>query len=80
MSTYLTRGFVLRMQPWRENARRCVVLTEGSGKLELVVAGGQKSISKLAPHLQPFSEVELMVAPGQKLDHLAAASLRRVYL
>ncbi|MBI5466506.1 MAG: DNA repair protein RecO C-terminal domain-containing protein, partial [Candidatus Kerfeldbacteria bacterium] len=47
---------------------------------ELVVAGGQKSISKLAPHLQPFSEVELMVAPGQKLDHLAAASLRRVYL
>ena len=80
MSTYLTRGFVLRMQPWRENARRYVVLTEASGKLDLVVAGGQKPMSKLAPHLQPFSEVELMVAPGQKLDHLAAARMLCVYL
>ena len=80
MSTYLTTGFVLRMQPWRENARRYVVFTESYGKVELILAGGQKLVSKLASHLQPFSEVELMVAPGQKLDYLAGANLRQVYL
>jgi DNA repair protein RecO len=80
MSTYLTRGFVLRMQPWRENARRYVVFTQLVGKIEVILAGGQKLVSKLASHLQPFSEVELMVAPGQKLDHLAGANLRQVYL
>ena len=80
MSTYLTTGFVLRQQPWREHDRLYTVLTERHGRLELIGAGTAKLNSKLSPHLQPFAEVELMVAHGKQLDRLAGARLSATYL
>lgn len=56
------------------------MFTERQGKVELIAAGSQKSSSKLAPHLAPFSEVEVMVARGKQFDRLASASVRQVYL
>ena len=80
MSTYLTTGFVLRQRPWREHDRLYTVLTEGYGRLDLIGAGTAKPNSKLSPHLQPFAEVELMVARGKQLDRLAGAQLSTSYL
>ncbi len=79
MSTYLTTGFVLKSVPWREHDRLYRVFTDKYGKLELIAAGSRKVGSKLSPHLQPFCDVELMVARGKKLDRLAAARLGKVY-
>lgn len=80
MSTYLTTGFVLRVQPWRENDRLYTLLTHMHGKVDVIAAGTKKSNSKLSPHLQPFAEVELMVARGKRIDRLAAARLVQSYL
>ena len=80
MSTYVTTGFVLSARPWREGDRLYTLLTEAYGKIEAVAAGSKKISSKLAPHLAPFSEVEVMVARGKRLDRLASANVRQMYL
>ncbi len=80
MSTYLTSGFVLRSSPWREHDRLYRVFTDHYGKLELIAAGSRKIVSKLSPHLQPFCDVEIMVARGKKIDRLAAAHINHIYL
>jgi DNA repair protein RecO (recombination protein O) len=78
MSTFVTTGYVLRVIPWREYDRLYTVLTADHGKLQLVAAGTRKLSSKLSPHLQPFSEVEFMVANGRARGRLASAVVRDV--
>jgi len=80
MSTYLTTGYVMKARPWRERDRLYTVLTDKYGKINLLATGSQKSVSKLAGHLLPFAQVELMVARGKRLDHLATARLVKVFL
>ncbi len=80
MSTYVTTGFVLNARAWREGDRLYTIYTERQGKVELIAAGSQKSASKLAPHLAPFAQVEVMVARGKQFDRLAGASVHEVYL
>ncbi len=78
MSTFVTTGYVLNVRPWREYDRLYTVLTPDHGKLELVAAGARKLSSKLSPHLQPFCEVEVMVANGRARGRLASAVVRDV--
>ncbi len=80
MSTYLATGLVLHSRPFREGDRLYTLYTARHGKLELIAAGSQKFTSKLSPNLQPFAEVEVMVARGKLLDRLASASLQELYL
>jgi DNA repair protein RecO len=80
MSTYITTGFVLNSKAWREGDRLYTIFTEREGKIELIAAGARKAVSKLSSHLQPFAEVELMVARGKQLDRLASANLKELYL
>lgn len=80
MATYMTSGFVLNAKPWRERDRLYTILTEHEGKVEVIAAGSRKLSSKLAPHLAPFGEVEVMVARGKQLDRLAGANVRELYL
>jgi DNA repair protein RecO len=80
MSTYVTTGFVLNSKAWREGDRLYTIFTEREGKIELIAAGARKAVSKLSSHLQPFGEVELMVARGKQLDRLASANLKQLYL
>lgn len=80
MATYLTNGFVLRARAHKQNDRMYTVFTERRGKLDLVATSSRKILSKLAPHLVPFGEIELMIAIGKKRDKLAGASLKKIYL
>ncbi len=80
MSTFLTTGFVLNSRPWREGDRIYTLFTDSAGKVEAIVAGSRKVISKLSPQLPPFSEVEIMVARGRQHDRLASASIKQTYL
>lgn len=80
MATYVTTGFVLNARAWREGDRLYTMYTERHGKVELIAAGSQKTSSKLAPHLAPFAQVELMVARGKQFDRLASASVCEVFL
>lgn len=80
MSTYITTGVVLRARSHKQNDRLYTVFTERRGKLELVATGSRKILSKLAPHLVMFGEVELVVAPGKRHDKLAGAALKKIYL
>jgi DNA repair protein RecO (recombination protein O) len=80
MSTYLTTGFVLRSRAFREADRLYTLYTKDRGKLQLLAAGSLKLASKLAPNMQTFAEVEVMIARGRERDRLAAAKLTSHYL
>jgi len=71
--TYNTKGVVLRRSDHRDNDRLFVIYTESYGKLEVVARGTKKILSKLNPHLEPLTQVNLMVAKGKGYDKLANA-------
>lgn len=77
MSTYATTGLVLQVRPHRESSRLYTIYTRDFGKIEAVATGSLKISSKLAPHLLPLNEVEIMVAKGKVWDRLAGAKLVR---
>ncbi|MFA4936926.1 MAG: DNA repair protein RecO [Patescibacteria group bacterium] len=80
MSTYTTTGIVLRARSHRQNDRLYTIFTERRGKVEAVATSSRKILSKLAPHLVIFGEVQVQVAPGKKYDKLAGAELKRIFL
>lgn len=75
MSTYVTEGLVLSLRPHRESSRLYTIYTKDFGKVEAVATGSLKISSKLAPHLLPLSQVEIMVAKGKIWDRLAGAKI-----
>lgn len=72
---YTTEAIILRRKPWREADRLIIVLTPGSGKLELIARGASKIRSKLASQLEPYAEVQLQVVRGRTADTVAGSSL-----
>lgn len=79
-SFYKTRGLVLRRWPVSESDRVVRVLTPDRGKIDLLVQGGSKIASKLASHLEPYSETEVMVVVGRRTEKVAAANLNRRFV
>ncbi len=79
MSTILTLGIVLKSEPCREYDRQYIVYTEKLGKVFLLVKGGSKIVSKLAPHLEPFFVTNLIIANGRSLPRVAAAQVVKNY-
>jgi DNA repair protein RecO (recombination protein O) len=77
MSTYHARAIVLRRETWRDAARLYTLYTREGGKLLAVGRGTRKLLSKLGPHLEPFTLVDLHLARGRKLDTLCGAILAR---
>ncbi|MFH1111857.1 MAG: DNA repair protein RecO [Patescibacteria group bacterium] len=80
MSTYITIGIVLRARSHKQNDRLYTIFTERRGKVEVVATSSRKILSKLAPHMVMFGEVQVMVATGKKYDKLAGAELKRIFL
>lgn len=74
-STYLTEALVLRRKPFREADRLIVVLTPDRGKLELIARGAAKIKSKLAAHLEPYVQTQLLIARGKNFDTIAASTV-----
>ncbi|MDP3964896.1 MAG: DNA repair protein RecO [bacterium] len=62
--TYTTEGVILRRIAYRESDRKIVLLSPDHGKLDLTARGASKIVSKLAPHLEPYTYVRVTVASG----------------
>lgn len=78
--TRLVKGIILRKQDYRENDRLFVIYTDELGKIEAVAKGVRKIKSKMAGHLELFSVVNLMVAPGKTYYQIAGADRDRNFL
>lgn len=69
--TYRTLGIVLRRRDVREYDRLYTIYTREHGKIEALVRGSRKMVSKLSPHLESFATVDLLIAKGRMWDHVA---------
>lgn len=70
------RAIVLKKEPYREHDRRYFLYGREHGMLVAVARGASSKKSKQAGHLEPFSEVEVMIAKGAALDKLAVARMQ----
>ncbi len=77
MSTVFTSGIVLRQSPYNDFDRQYVIYTRDWGKVLAVAKGGQKTISKLSPHLGGFFVTDLMLARGASFYRIAASSIAK---
>lgn len=75
MKSYKTTAIVLGRTNFGEADRILSVLTPDHGKLRVVARGVRKIKSKVAGHVEPFSRVELMLAPGRNLEVVTSARL-----
>jgi DNA repair protein RecO (recombination protein O) len=73
--TYRTAGVVLKRTNLGEADRILTILTPHHGKLKAVARGVRKIGSRLAGHLEPFSETELYLAKGRSMEVVAGARL-----
>lgn len=78
--TKQVKGIILRKQDYRENDRLFVIYTDELGKIEAVAKGARKIKSKMAGHLDLFSVVNLMVAPGKIYYQIAGADREKNFL
>lgn len=73
MPTYKTRAIILSSQPYREHDRIVSFYSEDYGRIDARARGCRKLASKLAGHLEPFVETELLLAWGRHWDILAGS-------
>ena len=80
MSTVVTAGIVLRQSPYNDFDRQYVIYTRDLGKVLAIAKGGQKTISKLSPHLGAFFVSDLMLAKGANVYRIAASRVATNFL
>ncbi|MDP1709433.1 MAG: DNA repair protein RecO, partial [Candidatus Komeilibacteria bacterium] len=73
MATYKTRAIILSSYPYREHDRIVTFFSADYGRMEARARGTRKLESKLAGHLEPFIETELLLARGRHWDILAGS-------
>jgi DNA repair protein RecO (recombination protein O) len=78
--TRQVKGIILRKQDYRESDRLFIIYTDELGKIEAVAKGVRKIKSKMAGHLDLFSVVDLMVAPGRTYYQIAGADRIKNFL
>lgn len=78
--TRLIKGIILRKQDYRESDRLFVIYTDELGKISAVAKGVRKIKSKMAGHLELFSVINLMVAPGKNNYQIAGADREENFL
>src|SRR3989338_8803527 len=78
MSHYLhTQAMTLNRRPYREDDRFFTFYTRNYGKISAVVHGGQKIKSKIAPHLEPFHLVDLLLVNVNQYKVIGAEIIKR---
>ncbi|MDD2806948.1 MAG: DNA repair protein RecO [Patescibacteria group bacterium] len=75
MSTYLTKGIILKKSDLREVDQLFSIYTEHHGKVSAIGRGTKKMVSKLNGQLSYFGIIYLMLARGKVYDHVAAAEM-----
>lgn len=73
--TNIYQGVVLSQRYFRESDLVVVIYTLEKGKIELVVRGGKKILSKLRGGVELMNWVEIMMAPGKNFSYLASVNL-----
>lgn len=77
MATYKTSGIVIGRHNFGEADRVVVLLTPERGVVRAVAKGVRRIKSRMAGHLELFSESELMLAQGRNMDVITSARLVR---
>ncbi len=67
-------AIVLLNEPYREHDSWLTMYGKTHGKLIAVARGSRRWQAKQGGHLEPFSEIEVMIAHGQAFDKLAVAT------
>lgn len=79
MSTYFTKGIILKHQNWRDSDRIITIFSEDVGKFNAVAKGSRKISSKLAGSLEPFVISEFMIIKGRNFDTIAASEVINIF-
>ncbi len=77
---YKTEAIVLRTMDLGEADRVLTVLTPRLGKLRVIAKGVRRPRSRIGGGLQPFSDVQLVLAVGRTFDVVTTASLEDPHL
>lgn len=72
-------AIVLRKKTLRQGNRWYTLLCKENGKVDVMARSAASSASKLAGHLEPGVESEVMLAPGKAIVHLAGAKTIQSY-
>lgn len=70
---YKTEALILRRLDFGEADRLLILFTPQFGKLRAVAKGARRPQSRKAGHLEPFTQVQLMLAQGRELDIITQA-------
>lgn len=76
---YTLSGFVLNNRLLREADRLYTFFSREKGKVSVLARGGQKMISKLAPHLESLAYVSIFVVEGRHGLTLAGSDIIESY-
>lgn len=76
---YRTEAVVLRRQNLGEADRLLTLYSPGHGKIKAVAKGVRRMRSRKAGHLEPFMQVDLMLARGRELDIITQAEALEIY-
>lgn len=71
---YSAEGIILASDKYREKDRMLTIFTREFGKIRAISRGSRKMDSKLAPHLEPLSWVNLMLVNGKAIATLTGSS------
>ena len=77
---YKTEAIVLRTMELGEADRVLSVLTPRLGKLRVIAKGVRRPRSRIGGGLQPFSDVQLVLAVGRTFDVVTSSSLEDPHL
>ena len=77
--TYRVEAIVLRRVDFGEADRVLVLLTRERGKIPVVAKGVRRMSSRMAGHLELFTQSELMLAKGANLDVVTQAETRNPF-
>ncbi len=77
---YKTEGIVLRSMNLGEADRVLTILTPRFGKLRVIAKGVRRTRSRIGGALEPFSDVQLVLAVGRTFDVVTASSLEDPHL
>ncbi len=77
---YKTEGIVLRSMNLGEADRVLTVLTPRLGKLRVIAKGVRRTRSRIGGALEPFSDVQLVLAVGRTWDVVTSSSLEDPHL
>lgn len=77
---YKTEAIVLRSMDLGEADRVLTVLTPRLGKLKVIAKGVRRPRSRIGGGLQPFSDVQLVLAVGRTFDVVTSSSLEDPHL